>query len=80
MSQNGQKPTLLMTSLIKKPENPKNFFSLQTRKLADSFESLNSSLAQYIDRGAMLLARQLNSAAFRLISKYQYIVPWQQTC
>jgi len=33
-----------MTSLTKQPE-PKNFFSLQTQRLAESFVGLNSSLA-----------------------------------
>jgi len=33
-----------MISLTKNPK-PKNFFSLQTRRLAESFEGLNSSLA-----------------------------------
>jgi len=45
MSQNGQKPTSLMTSLTKN-DNPQNLFSLQTRRLAKSFEGLNSSPAQ----------------------------------
>jgi len=42
MSQNGPKPTSLMTSLTKKQK----IFSIQTRRLAESFESLNSSVAQ----------------------------------
>jgi len=34
-----------MTSLTKNPNPPsKNFFQVQTRRLAESFESLNSSL------------------------------------
>jgi len=36
-----------MTSLTKKPEaQNQNFFSLETRRLAQSFEDLNSSLVQ----------------------------------
>jgi len=46
MSQNGQKPTSLMTSLTKTLKLKKNFFSLQTQRLAKSFEGLNSSLVQ----------------------------------
>jgi len=45
MSQTGQKPTSPMTSFTKKPKT-KNIFSLQTRRLAEIFEGLNSSLAQ----------------------------------
>jgi len=41
-------PKLLhLTSLTKNPQPPtKNFFRVQNRRLADPFESLNSSLAQ----------------------------------
>jgi len=36
-----------MTSLTKNPQpQPKNFFQVLTRRLADPFEPLNSSLAQ----------------------------------
>jgi len=47
LSQNGQKPTPFTTPPTKnlKPK-PKKFFSLQTRRLAKSFEGLDSSLAQ----------------------------------
>jgi len=46
-SQNGQKPTLFMTSPTKKQNpKPKIVFSVQTRRLAKSFERLNSSQAQ----------------------------------
>jgi len=41
MSQNGQKPTLLMTLLRKKPKT-KFFLSLQTKRLVASFLGLNS--------------------------------------
>ena len=42
MSQNGQKPTSLMTSITKKnKKKPNNFFSLQTQA---SFEDFNSTL------------------------------------
>jgi len=44
-SQNGQKPTSLMLSLIKN-SNQNFFVSLQTQKLVESFEGLNNSLAQ----------------------------------
>jgi len=47
MSQNGPKTTSLMTSLTKNPQLPtKIFFQVQTRRLADSFERLDSSLVQ----------------------------------
>jgi len=48
MSQNGPKTISLMTSLVKNLQPPtKNFFFLvQTRRLADPFEPLNSFLAQ----------------------------------
>jgi len=47
MSQNGEKHTRFMTSLTKK-RNPKTnvFFSLQARRLAESFEGFDNSLAQ----------------------------------
>jgi len=47
MSQDAQKTTLLMTSLTKNlyPQ-PKNFFRVQSRRLSDPFELLNSSLVQ----------------------------------
>jgi len=46
-AKNGQKPTLLMTSLTKKLKpTTKSFFSLQTQRLAESLEGFNSSLAQ----------------------------------
>jgi len=48
MSQNDPKTTLLMTSLTKNPQ-PKIFFRVQTRRLADPFEPLNSSLAQTVE-------------------------------
>jgi len=47
MSQNGPKTTSLVTSLTKNLQpQPKNFFLVQTRRLAKSIEGLNSSLAQ----------------------------------
>jgi len=47
MSQNGPKTTSFMTSLTKNPQPPtKKFFQVQTRRLADLFEPLNSFLAQ----------------------------------
>jgi len=52
------------------------FFSLQTRRLTESFEGLNSA----ISRGAMVLVRQPKTAGFRLISRYEYIVYWLSRC
>jgi len=51
MSQNDPKTTSLMTSLTKNPQPPnqKVFFRVLTRRLADLFESLNSSLAQFAE-------------------------------
>jgi len=48
MSQNGPRTTSLMTSLTKNPQPPTNkvLFRAQTRRLAQSFECLNSCLAQ----------------------------------
>jgi len=48
MSQSDPKTTSLMTSLTKNLQLPtkKFFFQVQTRRLADPFEPLNSSLAQ----------------------------------
>jgi len=47
MSQNDPKITSLMTSVTKNPHpQPKKFFRVQSTRLADPFESLNSSLAQ----------------------------------
>jgi len=47
MSQNGPKTISLMMSLTKNLQSPtKNFFRVQTRRVSDSFEPLNSSLVQ----------------------------------
>jgi len=47
MSQNDPKTTSLMTSVTKNPQRlTKNFFRVQSTRLADPFEPLNSSLAQ----------------------------------
>jgi len=47
MSQNGAMTISLMTSLTKNPQpQPKKYFQVQTRRLADPFEHLNSSIAQ----------------------------------
>jgi len=47
MSQNGPKTTSLKMSLTKNLQpQPKIFFWVQTRRLGDPFEPLNSSLAQ----------------------------------
>jgi len=52
MSQNAPKTTSLMTSLTKNPVTPneKNFFRVQTTRLADPFEPLYSSLAQLSEK------------------------------
>jgi len=47
MSQNDPKTTSLIMSVTKNPHTPtKNFFRVQSIRLADPFEPLNSSLAQ----------------------------------
>ena len=47
MAQNDPKTTSLMTSVTKKPHTPaKKIFWVQSTRLADPFEPLNSSLAQ----------------------------------
>jgi len=48
MSQNDAKTTLVMMSLTKNLHpQPKNFFRVQTRRLADQFDTLRASV-QYI--------------------------------
>jgi len=83
MSQNGPKTTSLMTSLTKNLQlTIKKFcFWVQTksRRLADLFEPLNSSLAR-IGGGAMALVRQPKTAGIRLISKYKCITPRLWKC
>jgi len=50
MSQNDPKTTLLMTSVTKNPHpQPKIFFRVQSTRLADLFEPLNSFLAQSME-------------------------------
>ena len=50
MSQNDPKTTSLMTSVTKNPHPPtKKFFRVQSIRLANPFESLNSSLAQSVE-------------------------------
>jgi len=65
MSQNDPKTTSLMTSVKKNPQPPnqKNFFRVQSTRLADPFELLNSSLVE-IGRGARALVRQPKTAVF----------------
>jgi len=56
MSKNGPKTTLLRTSLTKYPQPPtKNFFQVQTISLAESFNGLNSSLAQSAEELKLLV-------------------------
>jgi len=51
MSQNDPKTTSLMTSVTNKlhPPTKKIFFRVQSTRLADSFEPMNSSLAQLVE-------------------------------
>jgi len=50
MSQNDTKTTSLITSLTKNPlPQTKFFFRVQSRRLADPFEPLSSSLAQTVE-------------------------------
>jgi len=70
--------TYLNYDVFHKKPKTKKIFSLQTRRLVESFEGLNSSLGAI--GGAMQLVRQLETAGFRLISKYEYIIPWQPRC
>jgi len=47
MSQNDPKTTSLMMSVTKNPHPPtKRFFRVQSKRLSNPFEPLNSSLAQ----------------------------------
>jgi len=51
MSQNDSKATSLMTSVTKNLHpQPKEFFRVQSTRLADPFEPLNSSLAQSAEK------------------------------
>jgi len=61
----------------KKPKTKKNFFiaDSKTCQVFRGFQQLFST----IDRGAMPLLRQVKLLDFRLISKYECIVPRQQT-
>jgi len=74
MSQNDPKTTSFMTSLTKKSApQPKYFFRVQSTRLADPFELLNSSLAQLVEE----LRRWLGNRKllfFRPKSKYEYTV------
>jgi len=64
MSQNDPKTISLMTSLTKNPHpQGKIFYQVQSTRLADPFEPLNSSLAQ-IGGGARALVRQQKTAVF----------------
>jgi len=51
MSLNDPKITSLMTSLTKKPAPPRQnmFFRVQSTRLADPFEPLNSFLVQSVE-------------------------------
>jgi len=50
MSENDPKTTSLMTSVTKNPHpQPKNFFQVQSTRLADAFELMNSFLAQSVE-------------------------------
>jgi len=64
MSQNGPQTTSLMMTLTKKSATPnqKFFLQVQTIRLAQSFEGLNSSSA--IGGGAVVLLRQPKTAGF----------------
>jgi len=71
MSQNDPKTTSLMMSSQKiRTPQPKNFFRVQSARLADPFEPLNSSSAS--GEGARALVRQPKTAVFRPKSKYEY--------
>jgi len=53
---------------------------VQTRRLAESFEGLNSSLVQSAAPGAMALVRQPKTADFRPKSRYDIFVRWLSKC
>jgi len=76
MSQNGPKTTSLMTSLTKNLQpSTKNFFQVQTGRLAKSFESLNSCLVQSAEE-LWHFSGNCKSADFRLISRHYIFVDW----
>jgi len=49
MNQNGPKTTYDVTHKKSATPNQKIFFQVQTRRLAESFEGLNSFLAQLVE-------------------------------
>jgi len=53
---------------------PKNLFRVQSTRLADPFEPLNSALAQLAE------VKQLKTAFFRPKLNYEYIVRWFSKC
>jgi len=69
-----------MTSPTKKTKSKTfQFFSMQTVRLAASFEGLNSSLAQ--SPGELWSCKSgLKMFAERGIWKYEYFVYWRQSC
>jgi len=74
MSQNDPKTTSLITSVTKNLHPPtKDFFQVQSTRLADLFEPLNSSLAQSAEELGRWQGNR-NMLFFRPKSMYEYIV------
>jgi len=71
MSQNGQKPTLVLTSL-KKPKTPKFFHC----RLGESLEGLNSTLAKSAELCSCWDNRKMLDCS--LISRYDLFVAGSQ--
>ena len=68
-----------MKSVTKNPQPPtKIFFRVQSTRLADLFEPLNSSLAQLPEEGVAKATE--NCCFFRPKSKYEYVVRWFSKC
>ena len=76
-NQNGQNTHSLITSLTKNPKTPTTFFfSLRTRRLAESFEWLISSSVQSVEK----LRSWKGIQKLLVFSRYQYIKHRKPMC
>jgi len=80
MSRNDPKTTSLMTSVTKNPQPPtKNYFLVQSTRLADPFELFNSSLVQSAEELGRWQGNRI-LLFFRPKSKYEYTIDRLSTC
>jgi len=77
-AKNGQKPTLVMTSLTKKNKTKHFFFIVDSKTcwVFWGFEQLSSAIGWE----AMRLLSQPKYPGFSPISKYNIFADWQQMC